>query len=132
MSIITDHKPLVAIFKKDVTMLLQQIQQILLRMHQCRVRVIYKPGPDLYITDWLSRQNHEENKDTEITGLQLNIDAIETVTNITDCMTIQQLQQATSQDDHLQHLKDYIIRAWPEKKDHDQTCKHTGHFEMIW
>ena len=25
-----------------------------------------KPGSDLYITDWLSRQNHSENKDREI------------------------------------------------------------------
>ena len=29
---------------------------------------------------------------------------------------IQQLQQATSQDDHLQQFKDYIIRGWPENK----------------
>ena len=33
VSIIADHKPLVAIFKKDVTMLSQRIQQILLRIH---------------------------------------------------------------------------------------------------
>ena len=32
-------------------------------------------------------------------------------------MTIQQLQQATSQDDWLHQLKDYIIRGWPENKD---------------
>ena len=31
-------------------------QQILLRLHQYRVRIIYKPGPDLFIADWLSRK----------------------------------------------------------------------------
>ena len=84
-------------------------------MHQYRVRIIYKPGPALFIADWLSRQNYKENKDAEIPGMQLNIDAIQT-TNIPDCMTIKQLQQATSQDYHLQQLKEYIIRGWPENK----------------
>ena len=32
-------------------------------------------------------------------------------------MTIQQLQQETSKGDHLQQLKGYIIRGWPENKD---------------
>ena len=32
-------------------------------------------------------------------------------------MMIQQLQQATSQDNHLQKLKDYIIRGLTENKD---------------
>ena len=58
VSIIMDHKPLVAIVKKDVAMLSQRIQQILLRIHQYRVRIIYKPGPDLFIADCLSRKNH--------------------------------------------------------------------------
>ena len=37
--------------------------------------------------------------------MQLNINAIQTTTNVPDCMTIQELQKATSQDEHLQHLK---------------------------
>ena len=43
--IITDHKPLVAIFKKDVGTLLQCIQCILLKIHQYRVQIIYNLGP---------------------------------------------------------------------------------------
>ena len=91
VTIIIDHKPLVVIFKKDVATLLQRIQWILLRIHQYRVRIIYKPGLDLFIADWLSRQNHKENKDAEISSMQLSIDAIQTTTNIPDWMTIQQL-----------------------------------------
>ena len=49
VSIIMDHKPLIAIFKKDVTTLSQRMQQILLSIHQYRVRIIYKPGPDLFM-----------------------------------------------------------------------------------
>ena len=98
-------------------MLSQRIQLILLKICQYRVGIIYKPGPDLFIADNLSRQYHKENKDDEMPEMQLNIDAIQTTTNIPDCMMKQQLQQATSQDDHLQQLKDYTIRGWPEEKD---------------
>ena len=42
--IITDHKPLLAIFKKDVATLLQQIQHILLKIHQYRVHIFTNLG----------------------------------------------------------------------------------------
>ena len=61
ISIITDHKPLVAIFKTDAATLSKRIQCILLRIYQFRVRILYKPAPDLFITDWLPRHNHTEN-----------------------------------------------------------------------
>ena len=54
VSIITDHKPLITIFKKDVATLSERPQQILLRIHQYMVRILYKPGRDLFIADWLS------------------------------------------------------------------------------
>ena len=78
VSIITDHKLLVSIFKKDIATLLQRLQWILLRVHQYRVNIIYKPGPDLFITNCLSRQNHKEDKDEEIEGMQVKINNIET------------------------------------------------------
>ena len=133
VSIITDQKPSVAIFMKDVSMLYQIIQQIFLRIQQYRVRIIYKPVPDLFIADWLSRQNHKERKDEEVPDMQLNIYTIQTTINIAGCLKIQQLQQATSQDNHLLQLKDYIIQGWPENKDQiTKTWEHTRHFEMIW
>ena len=62
--IITDHKPLVAMFKKDVATLLQCIQCILLNIHQYRVKIIYKPAPEIFIADWLLRNNHVEGKES--------------------------------------------------------------------
>ena len=40
--------------------------------------------PYLYITDWLSKQSHTENKEKEIDGMRLNIDAISKLTYIQD------------------------------------------------
>ena len=51
---ITHHRALVAILKKDVAMLSQCIQCILLKIHQYRIQIIYKPGPKILIADWLS------------------------------------------------------------------------------
>ena len=46
----------------------QRLQEILLRIHQYRVRIIYKARPDLFIADWLSKQNQGKEKDEENIG----------------------------------------------------------------
>ena len=69
--VITNHKPLVSIFNKDVAMLSQQIQRILLKIHQYRVQILYKHGPEILIADWLSHHNHKENKDEPIRGMDI-------------------------------------------------------------
>ena len=58
--VITDHKLLVSIFKNNVATLSQRIQHILLKIHQYRVQIIYKPGPDIFIADWQLGHNHTE------------------------------------------------------------------------
>ena len=117
VSINTDYRPLAGKLKKDVVTLSQRLQWILLRIHQYRVKIIYKPGPELFVADWLSRQNHNKNTDAEIPHMQLGINAIHTATNIPECMTMHELQLVTYLDQHLQCLKDYIIQGWPKSRD---------------
>ena len=63
-----------AIIDKDVAMLYQHLQYIMLQIHQYMVHNIYKPGPDLYTADWTSWNNHTENKDWKsITGINANM-----------------------------------------------------------
>ena len=47
--IITNHKPLVSIFKKDEAMQSQCIQHILLKIHQYRVQILYEPVREIFI-----------------------------------------------------------------------------------
>ena len=103
--IIMDHKPLVAMFKEDVAMLSWHIQHILLKIHQYRVQIIYKPGPDIFIADWLSRHNHVEGKDKPIKDMDIQVDAIQSATDMLECVSVTGIQQASMQDDHLQKLK---------------------------
>ena len=84
--VITNHKPLVAIFKKDMATLSQCIQCILLKIHQYRVQIIYKPGPKIFFADWLSQHNHEEGKDEPIKDLDIRIDTIQSVKDIPECV----------------------------------------------
>ena len=103
MLVITDHKLLVSIFKKDVATLSQRIQRILLKIHQYRAQVIYNPGPDIFIADWLSRHNHVEGKDQPIKGMELRVDIIQTTTGMPECLSMTELQEASPQDSHIQN-----------------------------
>ena len=103
-------------FKKDIATLSQHIQHILLKIHQYRVQIIYKPGPEIFIADWLSRHDHIEGKDKPIKGMDTQVDAIQSVTDMLECGSTAEIQ-ASSQDDHLQQLKSFIIAGWSDTKD---------------
>ena len=46
----------------------------------------------------------------------LGINAIQATTNIPECMTMDELQETTSQDQHLKCLMEYVMQGWPESK----------------
>ena len=66
--VITDHKLLKYMVSKAVAMMLQWLQHTMLHIQQCSMHILYKSGPELYITDWLSCHNHIQNQDQEILG----------------------------------------------------------------
>ena len=49
----------------------------------------------------LSRTNHIIHKDEEIPGMSINIKAIETCTDIQECMTAEEIWLVTLDDGHL-------------------------------
>ena len=69
------------------------------------------------MADWLFRQNHNENKDEEIKGMQISINAIQLTSYVPECMIFSELKEAASQDQHLKQLMKYIIQGWPVDKD---------------
>ena len=105
-----------AILKKDIVMLSQRIQCIILRIHQYRISIIYKPGPEIFFADWLSRHNYQ-NKDKAINGFDISVDMVQVASDVPECMSIQQIQQATKQDEHLQRLQWLIITVWPDARE---------------
>ena len=114
--IITDHKPLISMLKKDIATLLQHIQCIMLKIHQYRVQIIYKPGPKIFTADWLLSHNHTEGMDKAIKGMDIQVDTIQSVTDMPG-LSMAEIQHVSSQDHHLQQLKNLIIAGWSDTKD---------------
>ena len=49
--------------------------------------------------------------------MELLVDIIQTTTDMPECLSMTDLQQALSQDSHIQKLKHFIITGWPNSKD---------------
>ena len=49
--------------------------------------------------------------------MNINVNATSTAVNIQVCTSIEDTQEATQEDTHLQGLKSHIIHGWPHKKD---------------
>ena len=79
------------------------------------MHILKKPGPDLYIADWLSHHNHIVNRDQEISGMNISIYVINITEDIPICML--QKKALTDEDGKLQMFKRYIIRGWPQTKE---------------
>ena len=62
------------------------------------MQILYKPGPKILIAYWLFHHNHKENKDEPIQGMGIRVDAIQSMTDIPECMSTSQIQQAMVQD----------------------------------
>ena len=45
------------------------------------------------------------------------VDAIQTATDMPECISMAEIQQALSLDNHLQQLKGIIITGWPDSRD---------------
>ena len=65
----------------------------------------------MFIADWLWRHNHAEEKNQLIKGMEVQVDIIQTVTYMPECLSVMELQQTSSQDDHLQKLKNIPVSA---------------------
>ena len=94
--VITDHKPLVTIFKKDVATLSQGIQQILLKMHQHRVQNFIQTRDLKFLLQIsLSHHNHKDNTGEAIQGMDIKVDAVQMMIDVPECMSMDQIQQFT-------------------------------------
>ena len=49
--------------------------------------------------------------------MDIKVDVVPIMIDVPECMSIQEIQQATIQDEHLQWLKGSIITGWPDTKD---------------
>ena len=100
----------------------------MLRLQRYQLRVIYKPGKELHITDFLSRTPLENTEhaqmqtSTTVYAMGLTQPELEQVSLACDInlttQTLGTIKTHTAQDPVLQTLKASNSRGWPESKQH--------------
>ena len=62
VKVITDHKPLVSLFKKNLTLASPRLSLMLLHILDYQLEVMYQPGTKIHLSDALNRLiSHDDN-----------------------------------------------------------------------
>ena len=114
----SDHKPLQSIVKKPIALAPKRLQRMLLRLQRYSFELVYRKGSEMYIADTLSRLKHNTVSQS---GFEKNIETIFNIENHTDSDNVtagqlQELKEATSQDETLTAVSRYIQNGWPSEK----------------
>ena len=110
--VLTDHKPLESIFKKDLNSAPPRLQRLIYRSERYTFTVEYRKGIKQLISDILSRQGHHTSRDKPITGLDFKISEVAVQLNA-DSVQLRSVATETGKDPVLQKLCEYIITGWP-------------------
>ena len=129
VQVLSDHKPLMTIFTKSILTSPKRLQRMRLRLQNYPLKVVYKPGLQMLISDTLShaalplRSFKADSPDYLI--LQVNLEDrvrqevedtnLEEAIFVTD-QRLEQIRHETSKDASLQTLINFIMSGWPDDK----------------
>ena len=72
VTVITDHKPLVSLFKKSLGSSSPRLARMLLQILNFDLDVVYQPGSQMHLSDAISRlSSHNPDKGDTIPGLDV-------------------------------------------------------------
>ena len=115
--IITDHKPLLPLFKNSLTNITTHLSRLLIHVSEYDVTLHCQPRSRMKLSDALSRQsNHsmDAGNKTEIKGLNISIHEVDT--DILEQKLIN-IHEETQKDDAMQILIRHILEGWPESQE---------------
>ena len=104
-----DHKPLAAILKKPLSQAPKRLQALILRLHRYDVDFHYMEGSMHFIADTLSRA-YLDVPDTHVRVMKIN--ALKGESD----ETINEVREATAEDEGMQKLLSIIRDGWPDNK----------------
>ena len=112
--VITDHKPLVSLFRKSLVDSSPRLTRILDQLLGYTLDVTYQPGAQMHLSDAISRLSvHDNSSGTTIQNLDISIHAIEELTGF-NSLSVDKIHQHTSKDQTMQLLIDHINNGFPE------------------
>ena len=100
----SDHKPLPTISNKPLRSAPKRLQGMLLKIQKYDVTIVYKPGPEMYLADTLSRAFLPTTENTQ--GEFERVNAVKLLP-MTD-ERLEEIRSSTRDDDVLQQLKEVI------------------------
>ena len=92
------------------------------------MRILYKPGSQIFNAEWLSRHNHKTNRDEKTQGIDITITAIESCMGIQDCIMAEEIRMAMLDHKHIGILLELVFHGWSLTKSEVQKDLHTSHF----
>ena len=115
VTILTDHKPLIAIAKKALVNAPPRLQRLLLRLNNYNATLEWIPGREMIFADHLSRNVSQESSEVPTcSGLDLKINDVYLNASDERCIS---LAHETDKDEVLVTLKNQIIKGWPKLRD---------------
>ena len=105
----SDHKPLEAIMKKPLNQVPLRLQRMRMALQRYDLRVIYRPGKELLIADFLSRNPVAE---TEPDDFKFNVIGQVAIQD----HRLEEYAAETNQDDELKELAELFQKGWPDNK----------------
>ena len=113
--IITDHKPLEAIFKKDLAHTPTRLAKMVLQLRKYDLVVKWKPGKSMFLPDTLSHAYIASSMDEDIDShIEVEVHMLQQSLPMTN-QRYKQLQQETRKDQELQDVFHAIENGWPKR-----------------
>ena len=112
----TDHKPLIPIFKKPVFKASRRVQSMLLSLQRYSgVKLVWRPGSEQVTADLLSRDSKMETSATDMEREHaFTIAEFPSDQPMADTV-YQEIRKATSKDKILQAIIAHVLQGWPDE-----------------
>ena len=112
----SDHKPLENIFQKPLCQAPPRLQRMLLRLQKYDIKLVYKPGKQMFLANAVSRGHLSETaQEIEEEEMVTHIHMIYQSQSVSD-ERIEEIKRETDKDQYLQKIKTFIQTGWPPKR----------------
>lgn len=116
----SDAKPISSIAKKPLSAAPLRLQRILLQLQRYDLEIRHVSGRDLPVADTLSRKFMPDTYPELSEGLDLHVHTVMSTISVSD-RKLDEVRQATRNDNQMQILKQTILDGWPETRKMCQT-----------
>ena len=112
VTIISDHKPLVSLFKKSLTSSSPHLSRMMLQILDYDLSIAYQEGSKMHLSDAISRlSSHQLDKGSTLPGMDITVHKVESCTNFSS-VSLGKIRESTLRDNDLQVLKTHIINGF--------------------